>query len=85
MSTLILISRERLILEHPIGWLHYLANLTGMQYEPNDVHSGPDIQSKYITSLYFTFTILTTVGFGNIAPVTDLEKIFAIVAMIIGC
>lgn len=80
----LLAEKERLVLEHPIGWLHYLANLTGMQYVPNDVHSGPDIQSKYITSLYFTFTILTTVGFGNIAPVTDLEKIFAIVAMIIG-
>jgi len=43
------------------------------------------IRRRYITSLYFTFTILTSVGFGNVAPVTDLEKVFSIFAMILGC
>ena len=39
----------------------------------------------HITSLYFTFTIITSVGFGNVAAVTDAEKVFTIFAMLIGC
>jgi potassium voltage-gated channel Eag-related subfamily H protein 7 len=27
---------------------------------------GPDLRSKYITALYFTFSSLTSVGFGNV-------------------
>ena len=34
----------------------------------NDTTSGPNLRSKYITALYFTFTILSSVGFGNVAP-----------------
>jgi hypothetical protein len=30
-------------------------------------------------------TSLTSVGFGNIAPSTDIEKIFAVAIMMIGC
>ena len=42
-------------------------------------------QSRYISSLYFTFTTLTSVGFGNIAPNTPNEKIYAVAVMMIGC
>eukprot|EP01135_Chromosphaera_perkinsii_P001801 Nk52_evm70s210 gene=Nk52_evmTU70s210 len=38
----------------------------------------------YIDSLYFALTSLTTVGFGNIAPETQEEKIFSICSMILG-
>ena len=76
---------ERSTLTSPIGWLDHLANVSGMPYLRNDSMSGPDIRSKYITSLYFTYTILTSVGFGNIAPVTNAEKIFSIFAMLLGC
>lgn len=68
-----------------IGWLHKLANVSNARYAPNDPTSGPDIWSRYITCLYFTFTILTSVGFGNVAPVTNYEKIFTIFAMMVGC
>lgn len=43
------------------------------------------LQSRYITALYFTFTSLTSVGFGNVAPNTDAEKIFTICVMLVGC
>lgn len=43
------------------------------------------LQSRYITALYFTFTTLTSVGFGNVAPNTDPEKIFTICVMLVGC
>lgn len=47
--------------------------------------SGPDKNAKYITALYFTFSSLTSVGFGNIAPNTNAEKVFSICSMLIGC
>lgn len=43
------------------------------------------MQSRYVTALYFTFTSLTSVGFGNVAPNTDAEKIFTICVMLVGC
>ncbi len=35
--------------------------------------------------MYFTFTTLTSVGFGNVAANTPNEKIYCIVVMMIGC
>ncbi|XP_064645077.1 potassium voltage-gated channel subfamily H member 6-like isoform X2 [Lineus longissimus] len=75
---------ERPLLASKVGWLDYLANKTHMYYYVNDTQSGPDIKTKYITALYFTFTSLTSIGFGNIAPNTNAEKIFSIFAMLLG-
>ncbi|ELU16133.1 hypothetical protein CAPTEDRAFT_228010 [Capitella teleta] len=75
---------ERPKLESPINWLNSLANMTGKPYLSNDTDSGPDIRSKYITALYFTFTSLTSIGFGNVAPNTNAEKVFSIFAMLLG-
>lgn len=38
----------------------------------------------YVTALYFTFTSLTSVGFGNVSANTTAEKVFTIVMMLIG-
>lgn len=67
-----------------------LAETVGTPYRFNASGSGkweggPNKQSVYITSLYFTMTSLTSIGFGNIAPTTDGEKIFAVAMMMIGC
>lgn len=78
-------SFERPRATREIGWLFQLSSDLGQPYIANNSMSGPDIRSRYITSLYFTFTILTSVGFGNVAPVTDAEKIFTIFAMLVGC
>lgn len=43
------------------------------------------LQSRYITSVYFTITGLTSVGFGNVSPNTEAEKIFTICLMLMGC
>lgn len=43
------------------------------------------LQSRYCTALYFCFTALISVGFGNVAPNTDAEKLYAIVMMLLGC
>ena len=44
---------------------------------------GPSRKTMYVTSLYFTMTCMTSVGFGNIAAETDSEKIFSIFMMIV--
>ncbi|XP_063964224.1 potassium voltage-gated channel subfamily H member 7-like isoform X1 [Lytechinus pictus] len=77
-------SAERQQLEHQIGWLDHLANETHQYYIDNVTSSGPTIKSKYITALYFTFSSLTSVGFGNVSPNTNAEKIFSICVMLIG-
>ncbi|XP_073539265.1 voltage-gated inwardly rectifying potassium channel KCNH6 isoform X1 [Phyllobates terribilis] len=75
---------ERPYMEHKIGWLDNLANQIGKSYNDTDMGSGPSIKDKYVTALYFTFSSLTSVGFGNVSPNTNSEKIFSICVMLIG-
>ncbi|ODN06245.1 Potassium voltage-gated channel subfamily H member 7 [Orchesella cincta] len=68
-----------------VGWLDHLANDTLQFYESSTNRtSGPTLKSRYVTALYFTFSSLTSVGFGNVAPNTDAEKIFTICVMLVG-
>ncbi|XP_050537378.1 potassium voltage-gated channel subfamily H member 8 isoform X2 [Daktulosphaira vitifoliae] len=61
-----------------LGWLHTLAERLKVDVE-NVSHS-----ESYITSLYFTCSSLTSVGFGNVSATTSTEKIFSIITMLIG-
>lgn len=76
---------ERPYLAHKIGWLDSLGEQLGKHYNKSDASSGPSIKDKYVTALYFTFSSLTSVGFGNVSPNTNSEKIFSICVMLIGC
>uniref|UniRef100_A0A3B3R4F8 Potassium voltage-gated channel subfamily H member 7 n=1 Tax=Paramormyrops kingsleyae TaxID=1676925 RepID=A0A3B3R4F8_9TELE len=75
---------EKPYLEHNIGWLDNLGVSIGKNYNYSDPNSGPSIKDKYVTALYFTFSSLTSVGFGNVSPNTNSEKIFSICVMLIG-
>ncbi|CAF2985162.1 unnamed protein product [Rotaria sp. Silwood2] len=84
-----------------ITWLDELARTSGQSYNCTSIIStnetvstsinlkscfgGPNLRSRYITALYFTFSSLTSVGFGNVSPNTNMEKIFSIFVMLIGC
>ncbi|CAL4066043.1 unnamed protein product, partial [Meganyctiphanes norvegica] len=74
---------ERPSLDHKIGWLDHLANATHQYYYANST-GGPSLRSRYITAVYFTFSSLTSVGFGNVSPTTDIEKVFTIFVMMMG-
>ncbi|XP_063768601.1 potassium voltage-gated channel subfamily H member 2 [Eleginops maclovinus] len=67
-----------------IGWLHTLGDQLGKPFNSSILGSGPSIKDKYVTALYFTFSSLTSVGFGNVSPNTNSEKIFSICVMLIG-
>ncbi|XP_020668238.3 voltage-gated inwardly rectifying potassium channel KCNH7 isoform X3 [Pogona vitticeps] len=75
---------ERHYLTPKIGWLDSLGEQLGKHYNVSDLSSGPSIKDKYVTALYFTFSSLTSVGFGNVSPNTNSEKIFSICVMLIG-
>jgi hypothetical protein len=77
------VERPTLKGEHKIGWLDELGRQTHQPYTNNT--GGPSMKSKYITALYFTFSSLTSVGFGNVSPNTNSEKVFSICVMLIGC
>ncbi|XP_031614579.1 potassium voltage-gated channel subfamily H member 6 [Oreochromis aureus] len=66
------------------GWLDNLAEQLGKAYNETDSSSGPSVKDKYVTALYFTLSSLTSVGFGNVSPNTNSEKIFSICVMVIG-
>eukprot|EP00899_Mesostigma_viride_P019512 jgi/Mesvir1/27562/Mv07312-RA.1 len=50
--------------------------LGGLDYAPLD--------DKYVASIYWAFTTMTTVGYGDISATTRTERIVAIAGMIIG-
>ena len=38
----------------------------------------------YVISLYWSTTTMTTVGYGDITPYNDIDKVLAITAMVVG-
>uniref|UniRef100_A0A915CZU6 Cyclic nucleotide-binding domain-containing protein n=1 Tax=Ditylenchus dipsaci TaxID=166011 RepID=A0A915CZU6_9BILA len=68
-------------------WLHQLARHLNEPYistNGTNPTGGPSLKSRYVTSLYFTLSTITSIGFGNVSATTDSEKIFTIVMMILG-
>ncbi|KAM7341583.1 eag-like K[+] channel isoform 2-T3 [Cochliomyia hominivorax] len=61
-----------------IGWMHALAERLKIPL------SNITNAEAYSTALYFTFTSLTSVGFGNVSANTTAEKVFSIIMMLIG-
>ena len=69
-----------LFFNYPIytGWMHALAERLKVPI------SNITNAEAYSTALYFTFTSLTSVGFGNVSANTTVEKVFSIIMMLIG-
>lgn len=61
-----------------LGWMHNLAER--LRIPVSNITHG----EAYVTALYYTFTSLTSVGFGNVSANTKAEKVFTIIMMLIG-
>lgn len=48
--------------------------------DPNEASSG----RRYLASMYWAMTTLSTVGYGDILPTSDIERGYAMLAMIVG-
>ena len=71
-------------LDNPNSWLFLLGKQFGQPFNASDPGSGPTPGMRYVTSLYFVLTSLTSIGFGNVAPNTYAEKVFSVVTMLFG-
>ncbi|GMI22635.1 hypothetical protein TeGR_g8994, partial [Tetraparma gracilis] len=43
-----------------------------------------DVSQMYVTSMYWAFTTMTTCGYGDIVPMNDIERMYAVFIMIMG-
>ena len=67
------------------GWIPELAHRIDMVvYNQTTYDQNISIVTFYVSALYFTCSSLTSVGFGNVSANTNTEKIFSIIAMLIG-
>lgn len=48
------------------------------------IGEGESKISAYINALYWTITTITTIGYGDITPQTDFQKIFTMCIMVLG-
>eukprot|EP00290_Baffinella_frigidus_P017043 CAMPEP_0180196618 /NCGR_PEP_ID=MMETSP0987-20121128/4205_1 /TAXON_ID=697907 /ORGANISM="non described non described, Strain CCMP2293" /LENGTH=701 /DNA_ID=CAMNT_0022151515 /DNA_START=132 /DNA_END=2234 /DNA_ORIENTATION=- len=54
------------------------------RYDPA-LHASPGRpESKYLASLYFTVATLSTVGYGDVTPTSDTERIYAVFLALLG-
>jgi hypothetical protein len=42
-------------------------------------------KSKYVHSFYYTIVTMISVGYGDISPKTDVERVFCVFSMLICC
>lgn len=73
---------------HIVGCLWYLTAQLCAFSEDTWVfrynYQDSDSATKYIASIYWVFTTMTTVGYGDISPYTGIERSFTLLVMIFG-
>ncbi|GMH59532.1 hypothetical protein TrST_g11508 [Triparma strigata] len=79
-----------LLVTHLVGCLWYMIGRTGGD-DPIDGGwmwryqlSNHTIEQQYVTSLYWAFSTLTTVGYGDISARTPQEQIYSMLMMLLG-
>ena len=56
----------------------------GDNWMSNVGKDGADPVTKYILSLYFTATTMFTVGYGDVLPITNAERLLVIGVQVLG-
>jgi hypothetical protein len=53
-------------------------------YRPTIINENTTLSANYTISIYWAMTTIVTVGYGDIIPVNDSERLFMVLVMIIG-
>jgi len=77
---------EVLFIGHLISCLYWYLSTTLSPYAWYDKLNlrNASLQEQYVTTVYWTFTTLATVGYGDIVPVDSEGRIVTIIVMILG-
>ncbi len=66
-------------------WLVHLAHWIACGWLAiTDINPDLDVSTNYVQALYWTVTTLTTVGYGDILPQTNLQMTYAMLVQLIG-
>lgn len=66
---------------------YYISNFNEMKYNSWDdhfVYVNEEFDKVYLICIYYVFTTMTTVGYGDIVPVSNSEKLYSMFLMIYG-
>lgn len=66
------------------GWYMFVLGSDGENYLAKLDLDESSLDTQYITTLYYTLTIMLTVGFGDITPQNKKEKIYSMFVMLLG-
>merc|ERR1711871_522143 len=68
---------------------HYVSSSSNRNWRTylkseNMLHQNATATSRYIASIYWAFTTMTTVGYGDVTPQNFVERSYCVVIMILG-